>query len=129
MGKWEVRDTYVLSMKRLPQFAKGYCYSDRVIYVDKENYFGAGELDLYDAPERLSKTQFVFLYPVPVPASDGDVAELVAGPNIGLLVNFRNRHATVSPYLRSCLDGECSAAGYLDIRRYASPEGLMKIMQ
>lgn len=129
MGKWELRDTYVLSLKRLPQFARGYCYSDRVIYVDKENYFGAGELDLYDSPGKLSKTQLVFLYPVPIPAPGGDLAELLAGPYIGLLVNFRNKHVTVSPYLRSCVDSECSTAGYLDISRYASPEGLMKIMQ
>jgi len=129
MGKWELRDSYVLSLKRLPQFAKGYCYDQRIIYVDKENYFGAGELDLYDAPGKLSKTQLVFLYPAAIPKSDGDVAELLAGPNTGLLVNFRNKHVTISPYLRSCLDGQCAAAGYLDISRYASPEGLMKIMQ
>jgi len=129
MGKWELRDTYVLSLKRLPQFAKGYCYSDRVMYVDKENYFGAGEVDLYDAPGSLSKTQLVFLYPVPIPGSGGDVVELLAGPFIGLLVNFRHKHVTVLPYLRSCLDGECAAGGYLDLSRYASPGGLMKIMQ
>jgi hypothetical protein len=129
MGKWELRDTYMLSLKRLPQFAKGYCYYERIMYVDKENYFGAGELDLYDAVEKLLKTQLVFLYPAPIPASDGDVAELTAGPYTGLLVNFRNRHVTVLPYLHSCLDGECAVAGYLDISRYASPEGLMKIMQ
>jgi hypothetical protein len=129
MGRWELRDSYVLSLKRLPQFARGYCYDERIMYVDKENYFGAGELDLYDAPGKLSKTQLVFLYPVAIPASRGDVAELAAGPNTALLVNFRNRHATIFFYLRSCVDGECSAAGYLDISRYASPEGLMKIMQ
>jgi hypothetical protein len=129
MGKWELRDTYVLSLKRLPQFANGYCYSDRVMYVDKENYFGAGELDLYDAPGKLSKTQLVFLYPVPIPGSRGDVVELLTGPYIGLLVNFRNEHVTITPYLRSCLDGECATGGYLDISRYASPGGLMKIMQ
>jgi hypothetical protein len=128
-GKWELRDTYVLSLKRLPQFAKGYCYSERVIYVDKENYFGAGELDLYDAPGKLSKAQMVFLYPVPIPGSGGDVVELLAGPYVGLLVNFRHKHVTISSYLRSCVDGECGSAGYLDISRYASPEGLMKIMQ
>jgi Protein of unknown function (DUF1329) len=129
MGKWELRDTYVLSLKRLPQFAKGYCYSERIMYVDKENYFGAGELDLYDAPGKLSKAQMVFLYPVPIPASGGDVAELLAGPYTGLLVNFRHKHATILPYLRSCIDEECSPLGYLDLARYASPEGLMKIMQ
>jgi hypothetical protein len=129
MGKWELRDTYVLSLTRLPEFAKGYCYNKRIMYVDKENYFGAGELDLYDTLGKLSKTQLVFLYPAPIPGSGGDVAELLAGPYIGLLVNFRNKHVTVSPYLRSCLDDDCSPAGYLDLSRYASPEGLMKIMQ
>jgi hypothetical protein len=129
MGQWELRETYVLSLKRLPQFAKGYCYSNRVLYVDKENYFGAGELDLYDALGKLSKTQLVFLDPVPIPGSKGDVAELLTGPSIGLLVNFRNKHVTVSPYLRSCLNDQCAAAGYLDVSRYASPEGLMKIVQ
>jgi hypothetical protein len=129
MGKWEVRDNYVLSLKRLPQFAKGYCYSNRILYVDKENYFGAGDLELYDASGKLSKTQLAFLYPVSIAGSKGDVAELLTGPYIGLLVNFRNKHVTVSPYLRSCVDGACAAAGYLDPSRYASPEGLMKIVQ
>jgi uncharacterized protein DUF1329 len=129
MGKWELRDTYVLSLKRLPQYAKGYCYSERVVYVDQENYFGASELDLYDASGKLSKTEMAFLYPVPIPTSAGDVAELLTGPYTGLLVNFQNKHVTVSPYLRSCLDGGCAAGGYLDLSRYASPEGLMKIMQ
>jgi hypothetical protein len=97
--------------------------------VDKENYFGDGELDLYDPAGRLSKTQLVFLYPVSIPSSNGDVAELSTGPFIELLVNFPNKHVTVSPYLRSCVDRGCAAAGYLDPSRYASPEGLMKIVQ
>ena len=42
MGKWELRDSYVISLRRLPSAAQGYCYSWRVMYVDKENYFGAG---------------------------------------------------------------------------------------
>jgi len=41
MGRWELRDSYVLSLKPLPQFAKGYCYDERIMYVDKENYFGS----------------------------------------------------------------------------------------
>ena len=129
MGRWELRDTYVISLKRLPQFAKGYCYSERVMYVDKENYFGAGQVDLYGAPGSLYKAQLVFLYPAEIPGTSGDVAELLSGPTTGLLVNFRNKHVTVSPYLRSCLNSECAKDGYLDISRYASPEGLMKIMQ
>ncbi len=129
MGKWEVRDTYVVSLRRLPQFAKGYCYGERVLYIDKENYFGAGELDLYDAAGDLYKSQLVFLYPMPIPATQGDVVELLAGPNTGFLVNFKNKHVTVSPGLHSCVNLDCAKDGYLDISRYASPEGLMKIVQ
>jgi len=129
MGKWELRDSYVISLRRLPQFAKRYCYSERIMYVDKENYFGAGELDLYREPEELYKAQFVFLYPAQIPATGGDVAELLAGPNTGLLVDFPNRHVTLSPYLRSCVNRECANDGYLDITRFASPEGLLKIVQ
>jgi len=129
MGRWELRDTYVISLKRLPQFEQGYCYSRRVMYVDKENYFGAGQLDLYDGPGHLFKTQLVLLRPAEIPETGGDMAELLSGLNTGLLVNFRHKHVTVLPYLRSCLNSECSKDGYLDTSRYASPEGLMKIVQ
>jgi hypothetical protein len=128
MGKWELRDTYVISMRRLPAFAKGYCYSRRVMYVDKENYFGAGELDLYNPLGDLFKTQLVFLYPQRIPGSGG-VAELLAGPNIGFLINFINKHVTISPGLKPCVNSDCAKDGYLDVHRYASPEALMKIGQ
>jgi Protein of unknown function (DUF1329) len=128
MGKWELRDTYVIALQRLPAFAKDYCYSRRVMYVDKENYFGAGELDLYSPSGELFKSQLVFLYPASIPRTD-DVAELLAGPNTGFLINFINKHVTVSPSLHSCVNSDCTADGYLDIRRYASPEALMKIVQ
>jgi Protein of unknown function (DUF1329) len=129
MGRWELRDTYVISLERLHQFAQGYCYGRRVMYVDQENYFGAGELDLYGNGGAIFKTQLTFLYPATIPSTNGDVAEPLSGPNTGLLVNFRNRHVTVSPYLRACLNTNCSRDGYLDVSRYASPEGLMKIAQ
>jgi Protein of unknown function (DUF1329) len=129
MGRWELRDTYVISLERLPQFARGYCYGRRIMYVDQENYFGAGELDLYGDGGTMFKTQLTFLYPAPIPGANGDLAEPLSGPNTGLLVNFRNRHVTMSPYLRPCLNTDCAKDGYLDISRYASPEGLMKIVQ
>jgi Protein of unknown function (DUF1329) len=127
MGKWELRDTYVVSLRRLPQFAKGYCYGDRILYIDKENYFGAGAVDLYDATGGLYKAQLVFLYPAPIPRTKGDVAELLSGPYTGFLVNLKNKHVTVEPGLNSCINVDCAKDGYLDVTRYASPEGLMKI--
>jgi hypothetical protein len=129
MGKWELRDTYVLSLRRLPGAANGYCYSRRVMYVDAENYFGAGELDLYDPAGKLFKTQMVFLYPAPIPKTGHDVAELASGPNVGFLVNFTNRHVTTQIGSQACVNSDCERDGYLDVRRYASPEALMKIVR
>ena len=128
-GRWELRDAYVISMERLPQFARGYCYGKRVIYVDKENYFGGAQLDLYDPDGHLYKSQLILSYPEPIPGTAGDAAELVAGPNTSFLINFKDQHLSISPALRSCVNSECAAHGYLDVNRYASPEGLLKIVQ
>jgi len=129
-GRWEIRDSYVISMERLPQFADGYCYGRRVLYVDKENYFAGAQLDLYDSTGGLHKSQLIFSYPVLVPGTKGDVAQLGAGPNTSFLINFKDHHVSISPSVRSCVNSECEKTdGYLDVSRYASPEGLMKIVQ
>jgi hypothetical protein len=128
LGRWELRPAYVLSLRRLPNYAKGYCYSRRVMYVDKENYFGGAQVDLYSPPGDLFKAQLIFLYPMPIPKTY-DVAELLAGPNTGFLVDFINKHVTLSQGLRSCVNSDCAKNGYLDVNHYASPDALMKIVQ
>jgi hypothetical protein len=128
-GRWEIRDSYVISMERLPQFADGYCYGKRVIYIDKETYFAGAQLDLYDPAGNLYKSQLILSYPAPVPGTDGDVAQLGAGPNTSYLINYKDQHVSISPSLQSCVNSDCEKRGYLDVSRYASPEGLMKIVQ
>ena len=128
-GQWEVRDVYVIELTRLPQYAMGYCYGKRVLYLDKENYF-ATSTDLWDMAGNLYKWIGVFAYPGLIPGLrlDGQLVT-ITGPNTGYLVNFQDEHATVFIGLHVCVDRECAKGGYLDISRYASPEGLMKIQQ
>jgi hypothetical protein len=128
-GLWELRDTYVIALERLPQFSNGYCYGKRVLYVDKENYFAGAQLDLYDSDGQLFKSQLIFSYPERVPGTAHDLAQLVAGSNTSFLINFKDRHLSLEPNLRACINSDCARNGYLDIRRYASPDGLMKILQ
>jgi len=59
LGKWELRDAYVLEMKRLPAFDSGYCYSNRVLYIDAETYFPLAT-ELYDHDGKLYKPGFPF---------------------------------------------------------------------
>jgi hypothetical protein len=72
----------------------------------------------------------VFGYPALIPGL-GLVGQLVTitRPNTGYIVNFQVEHAMVFIGLHVCVDRECASRGYLDISRYASPEGLMNIQQ
>jgi hypothetical protein len=35
-GAWQVRPAMVIDVHRVPSEASGYCYGDRVMYLDKE---------------------------------------------------------------------------------------------
>jgi hypothetical protein len=129
LGKWELRDVYVISLERLPQFASGYCYGRRVLYIDKQNYFAGAQVDLYDSAGELYKVQFIVSHPAPIPGTVGDAVELLAGPNTSILVNFKVKHVSMTAALDSCVNSDCAKNGYFDVSRYASPEGLLKIVQ
>jgi Protein of unknown function (DUF1329) len=125
LGKWELRTVYVIEMKRLPEFASGYCYGNRVIYVDKETFVPLAT-ELYDSQGRLYKYILELLTPLSVPSTG--VALGINGATDVFLVNFKDRHLTVATTEGVCYDTDCSPQ-YLDIDRYASPEGLTKIAQ
>ncbi len=128
-GRWELRDSYVIGLERLPQYSDGYCYRKRVLYVDKENYFAGAQLDLYDSADELFKSQMIISYPQPIPGTANDVVQSVAGSNTSFLINFKDQHLSVEPSLHACINSDCARNGYFDVSRYASPEGLMKIVQ
>ena len=53
-GQWELRDSYILDIRKLPAKASGYCYGKRILYVDQQ-FFGPLWLDLYDPKMQLWK--------------------------------------------------------------------------
>ena len=128
-GQWEVRDVYVVSLTRLPQSSAGFgCYGKRVLYLDRQNYFPAST-DLWDTAGNLYKWLFVLERPAFIPGLglDGQLLT-ISGNNTAYVVDFQDKHITIVVGLHVCVDGEC-AKTYLNISRYASPEGLMKIQQ
>ena len=125
LGKWEIRQVYVIEMSRLPAYSSGYCYSRRVIYVDKETLFPLA-IDLYDSGGALYKFWTGFVTPVRVPGTGAALA--VNGATELLIVNFKDKHMTVATAANVCFNTDCNAQ-YLDRDRYASPEGLSKIAQ
>ncbi|MGH7905083.1 MAG: DUF1329 domain-containing protein [Candidatus Binataceae bacterium] len=126
-GDWELRDVYVLSLKRLPAYAPGYCYGNRVIYVDQQNYY-PDYVDLYDPNMKLFKGLMVFLMPNKIPGAPGQLSLNISSSD-AILANFQDKHASLLECLPSCTDRGCDSKGYEDATRWAVPEGLMKIMQ
>src|SRR5262249_38315706 len=60
-GKWEVRDVYVLDVRKISSKAVGYCYGKRIMYIDRQ-FFGALWLDLYDAS--MHEWKFALVQPI-----------------------------------------------------------------
>jgi Protein of unknown function (DUF1329) len=127
-GAWELRDTYLIDFKRKPQYDKGYCYGDRLMYVDRDTYFPL-VFDIWDKAGKFYKSIQIFNVPLPVPASAGDEV-LTLGIAYGFVANFLDEHGSIfSGRLPICLDHDCDSRGFSDIDRYALPDGLMKIGQ
>jgi hypothetical protein len=127
-GNWEIRHMAVDDVQRIPSEAAGYCYSDRIIYADKEHW-NADWVDLFDSNRKLWKAISYY-------NGSGDV------PGLGHIWNgvassamdFQNEHETVwsgfgnptktGPWFDNNVPKE-----YLDGVKYGSPAGLMMILR
>jgi hypothetical protein len=128
-GKWEVRDAWVIDVRRLPAQARGYCYGKRVMYIDKQ-FHGLLWEDLYDAQMRPWK--FVFDQPIVIEVP-GAGPQNSSGAHISHIWDIQNNHATFS--------GPADGHGYdilinsevpkqwRSIAKYTTPGGLGSIMR
>jgi hypothetical protein len=58
LGEWEMRPVDIISVKRIPSQRAGYCYGDRVMYVDSETWANLWS-DLYDMNDKFWKLQMI----------------------------------------------------------------------
>ncbi|MBV8774982.1 MAG: DUF1329 domain-containing protein [Deltaproteobacteria bacterium] len=127
-GKWQLRDVYVINVSKLPEFARGYCYGKRVMYIDKQ-FYGALWENLYDSHDRLWKFLAVFR-PAHQAPGIGPVDEALSYDES--IWDIQNKHATffLDPtgdnpiYLNQQAPGN-----YQDVERYTTPSGLNMIMR
>ncbi|HLW70429.1 MAG TPA: DUF1329 domain-containing protein [Candidatus Binataceae bacterium] len=128
-AQWQLRDTYVISVSKLPSESSNYCYGKRVMYVDKTTFAPLWE-ELYDAKLRPWKIVGLFLATTDVPGV-GKVE--TSGSIIYAFWDIQNDHASfvADPteirypyYANSQVPHE-----YLDLDRYTTPGGLGMIMR
>jgi hypothetical protein len=130
-GQWELRDSYILDLRKLPTKAAGYCYGKRIIYID-QNFFGALWIDLFNPGMELWKV--ALLQPI--------VANIPGiGPQNSTQAwyahwwDLLNHHATfqgpgpLEGHSYNALRNGEVPSSYLDVARYTTPGGLSAVMR
>ncbi len=128
-GKWELRDTYVLDIRKIPAKASGYCYGKRIMYLDKQ-FYGTLWEDLYDKNMQLWKVALLQPIVLNVPQIG---LQNSSGAQYSHFWNIQSNHATFSGPNDShgytvLLNGEAPKE-YENIEKYTTPGGLNEIMR
>ncbi|MBF6571440.1 MAG: DUF1329 domain-containing protein [Candidatus Binataceae bacterium] len=133
LGKWEVHDTYVINIVRIPSQRSGYCYGKQITYVDKDTYLILWK-DIYDAAMKFTKI---------------DMVEHIAGPVTGAGIQRETVNsvqtiwdparahlswwATSAPGGKELLNNEncrnVNGQNYDDVSRYSTSGGLTQVMR
>lgn len=128
-GKWEVRDAYIIDVRKIPSQAEGYCYGRRVMYIDKR-FYGTLWLDLYDRNMRLWKVAHISPQAMEVPGI-GIVNN--AGSFSEQFWDLINHHGTYDASFdatgHTVLVNSQAPPEYNDIQKYSSPNGLSEVMR
>jgi hypothetical protein len=128
VGKWELRDAYVLALTPLPAMGGSYCYGQKVIFVDKDSFVQL-YFDNYDPNGKLYKTELMYYRPLEVTDTE---KYWVRSHQPEVMIDWQNTHATTSLIERApVLNKKCVATGEscADVRTYAFPAGLSSIMK
>jgi len=127
-GQWQVRDTDVIAVSKLPIRSAGYCYGKRVMYVDQAFSAPFWE-DLYDSDLKPWKFFGLFLRTLEVPGI-GPVN--TSGSQVEAFWDIQNKHSTFfsDPALnRPFYLNQQAPQEYNDVTRYTMPSGLNEIMK
>ena len=131
-NKFELRDVYVIDLVPTAAVEKSYCYSHRVLYLDKDLAFTSDQVDTWDRNGKFWKLQFI-----PRGATTGIPADLTgtssfvttSGGELGLIYDIQGNHASIAwpgspPQLNSVVPKE-----FHDVSLYGLPAGLNQIMR
>ncbi len=134
VGKWEVRDNYVIDVRRIPSQRAGYCYGKQIVYVDKVSYNTSWK-DLYDPAMKLTKFQSSQKIATEVP---GEGKQFFAGNAIETMWDISKNH--LSFFVTAGPDGKgglvaneacrnVDGVNYDDVKRYSTVGGLTQVMR
>lgn len=128
VGKWEVRDVWVVDAQRAPGFSDGYCYGGRHLYIDKQTYAPIWT-DTYDVNGKLFKILANFLNPVRVP-DHPDVPMVMpqVGGTMFVAWDVQDDHISGARQVPTLINTDIDAR-FRSPTRYAMPTGLNEVMR
>lgn len=126
LSKWQVRDAYMIDVRRIPKLAPGYCYGSRILYVDKQ-VMQAMWADLYDANMKLWKIDYDPQAIINVPG----VGNVWTNNGWGGIYDVQNEHFTfvILPMVANEQCRNVNGRDMTNINRYFSVSGLSQIMR
>ena len=128
-GKWELRDSYILDIRKLPAKAPGYCYGKRILYVDQQ-FYGPLWQDLYDPKMQLWKVALLQPIVTKIPRIGPQNS---SGAQFSHWWDLQSHHATFEGsndgHGYNILTNDDVPPTYLDLERYTTPGGLDQVMR
>jgi hypothetical protein len=130
MGSWQTRDEYVLQLQRLPQYARGYCYANRVMYLDAQTYTWKGWGDLWDQNNKFWRGVIGFEAPLKKP--DGSYwpsAMIWAHDNPDFQSNHQSLLMPPTNGMQAAYLNQNVPQQWNNYHRWGTPSGLQEVMQ
>jgi hypothetical protein len=121
----EVRDEYLIDMRPVPEMAGEYCYSHRVLYIDKDTHSVSG-VDSYDKNGRLWKHWYKGFNFKPVDSHNG--AYMDGWNGWSHYYDLQNEHCSVNWNSQGSINSGVPAQ-FRNPELYALPSGLSQIMR
>jgi len=121
----EVRDQYVIDMRPVPEMAGSYCYSHRVMYIDKEIHYVSG-VDMYDKNGLLWKYWYKGANYKPVGSHGG--AFMGGWNQWSHAYDLQNDHCSINWNSRGSINQDVPVQ-FRNPALYALPSGLSQIMR
>jgi hypothetical protein len=125
-GKWQLRDMYVFDNRRIPSQERGYCYGNRVMFLDKEQ-FAPQWLDLFDAELKYWKFYWNLYHPGLIPETGEHTFGSGTSGGFALMQEFQNTHEDAAWQVPHW--GRDVPASFQDYTRWGTPAGLNQVMQ
>lgn len=133
IGKWQVRDNYVIDVRRVPSLRPGYCYGRRIMWVDKVAFTDSWA-DVYSPDMKLWKIMMSEKIAAPT-STEG--MQFGTGNAIEASWNAQSGHMTVwitsGPGGRGLVNQKActnvDGVNYDDVQQYSTVGGLTQIMR